>query len=74
MRSATTISVGALIADPDTFAPVSGLRCRDCGLNARRADPDVAWLIFHSAAYCPACASENGYPMPRASECHGSEG
>lgn len=40
---------------PNTVAPVSGCRCRECGRNAHRDEPDTMWTIEHSVAYCEKC-------------------
>lgn len=47
-----------LTLNPDGVAPVSGCRCRECGHNAHRDDPEKIWFLQDGAAYCQPCAKE----------------
>lgn len=46
------ITAAQLCDSPDYHSPVSGVRCRSCGHNARRDETDTRWLIVNGTAYC----------------------
>ena len=52
------VTAGELCTDPDGLAPVSGQRCRGCGLSARHADPSDEWTVTEGIAWCPACVRD----------------
>jgi len=63
------ITCGQLTADPDRIAPVSEVRCRDCGANARNRDAKEVWAVHNRAAYCLECmheATRDGGRLPDA--------